>query len=200
MPLASQPVTIITRDLLARLREALHRRAPATIGDVGAQRAAVAVVVSDETRPGLLFVKRHERAGDPWSGHVAFPGGFQSSTDQSAAETAARETEEETGLALAVAGELLGYLDDVHPRSVHLPPVVVTPAVFRVAGRPAVHPRAEVERATWLPVSDVFDPANRRPFELVLPGEKRDFEAIVVDDLTIWGLTERILAQLASIL
>ena len=29
----------------------------------------------------LLFIRRSEREGDPWSGHVAFPGGRRSADD-----------------------------------------------------------------------------------------------------------------------
>lgn len=157
-------------------------------------------MASVEDTPSILFVKRGERAGDPWSGHVAFPGGFRSRADDSAAATAVRETEEETGLDLARLGERLGSLDDVYPRSVRLPKVIVTPVVFLVTGRPAVSARAEVERAEWIEAAEVFDPANRRPYVLHSGGGQMVFESILVRGLTIWGLTERILAQVANIL
>ena len=51
------------------------------------------------------------QGGDPWSGHMAFPGGRQDPTDLSAAHTAERETFEEVGLDSRRA-ELLGQLDD----------------------------------------------------------------------------------------
>jgi 8-oxo-dGTP pyrophosphatase MutT (NUDIX family) len=193
-------VTPLTTDFLARLAEALARRAPATLDDELAQRAAVAVVVSREEAPAVLFVKRGQRSGDPWSGHVAFPGGFRSAQDDSSSATAIRETEEETGLSLATLGQRLGTLDDVYPRSVRLPRVIITPEVFAVAGRPPVYARAEVEKAVWVPVSEVFDPANRHPFVLHLPESRVTLVSIVVQDLTIWGLTERVLNQIANLL
>jgi 8-oxo-dGTP pyrophosphatase MutT (NUDIX family) len=192
-------VTVVTPDFLPRLRAALDRRSPATMADERAQRAAVAVVVTAESDPAMLFVKRHERPGDPWSGQAAFPGGFQSAADGSPAATAKRETEEETGLALAVVGEHLGQLDDVYPRSVYLPRVIVTPVVFAVPSRLEVSPGSEVERVTWVHLSDVFDPSNRKPFALLLPGGRREFESVHAGGLVIWGLTERILEQIATV-
>jgi len=167
------------------------------VNEVGARHAAVAVVVTKEPAPALLFVKRQERNDDPWSGHMAFPGGFQAA-GETAIETAQREAEEETGLPLARIGECIGSLDDVFPRSVYLPRVVVTPVVFLVEGRPPVTALAEVDDAVWLQAEAIFSPGNRRPLELDLPSGRRTFDSIVVGDFTIWGLTERVLSQLPN--
>ena len=68
-----------------------------------ARRAAVALVLrgpGDASGDGaegpieLLFVKRAEWEGDPWSGHVAFPGGRHEPQDETLWDTAARETHE----------------------------------------------------------------------------------------------------------
>lgn len=193
-------MTHYASDLIGRLRSTLERRVPATLADEGAQRAAVAIVVTAEAEPALLLVKRQERAGDPWSGHAAFPGGFCSVADRDMAATAERETEEETGLSLARVGERLGQLDDVYPRSLHLPKVIVTPCVFAVSGRLPVAPTPEVERALWVPYSQLVAAENRRPFALELPGGRREFESIHVESLMIWGLTERIIGQLVTLI
>jgi 8-oxo-dGTP pyrophosphatase MutT (NUDIX family) len=195
----NRSVTGITSEYADRLRAVLGRRAPATVDAVDARHASVAVVVTSEAEPALLFVKRQERIGDPWSGHMAFPGGFQSA-GETPIETAQREAEEETGLPLARTGTCVGSLDDVFPRSVHLPRVIVTPVVFVVEGRPVVEALAEVDQAVWLPAAAVFAPANRRPLELDLPLGRQTFDSIVVGPFTIWGLTERVLAQLANII
>jgi 8-oxo-dGTP pyrophosphatase MutT (NUDIX family) len=182
-----------------RLRSVLASHTPEKVERPEARRAAVAVVIAAGAEPAVLFIRRKERAGDPWSGQMALPGGFWSPSDDSLETTARRETEEETGIALADAGELLGVLDDVSPRTPYLPPLVVTPVVFLVAEELAAQAGPEVERAVWLKAHDLFDPALRRPFHLRLPGEAREFEAIVIGDYTIWGLTERVLQQLAEV-
>ena len=191
-------MTLITPEYPERLRVILQRRVHATVVEADARHAAVAVVVSAEAEPAFLFVKRQQRDGDPWSGHMAFPGGFESQ-GETAVETAQRETEEETGLLLASIGEAIGVLDDVFPRSIYLPRVVVTPVVFRVEGRPPVGALAEVERALWIPVAAVFASSNRRPLDLDLPSGRMTFDSIVIGDVVIWGLTERILSQLATL-
>jgi len=184
---------------VSRLRAGLARRVAATLDDGDAQRAAVAIVVTAGPEPSLLLVKRQERAADPWSGHAAFPGGFRSPADRDAPATAERETEEETGLPLSRVGERLGQLDDVFPRSIHLPRVIVTPCVFAVPTRLPVAPTAEVERALWVPVTALVAAENRRPFVLDLPAGRREFESINVEALVIWGLTERIIQQLLNL-
>jgi len=193
-------VTDLSADFVGRLRAGLARRVAATLDDGEAQRAAVAIVVAAGSEPGLLLVKRQERAGDPWSGHAAFPGGFRSPGDRDASATAERETEEETGLPLGRVGERLGQLDDVYPRSIHLPRVIVTPCVFAVPARLPVAPTHEVERALWVPVAELVSAANRHPLVLDLVGERREFESIHVESLVIWGLTERIIGQFVNLI
>lgn len=189
-------MTISGSNFAHRLQAELLRRTPATLSDVEAQRAAVAVIVTAEAHPALLFVKRRERAGDPWSGHVAFPGGFVAPSDPSLEATAARETLEETGLVL-VAGAL-GRLSDVNPRTVHLPRVIVTPVVFLVSARSPVAASPEVERALWLPVAELQDPASRGSMILDRPDGNRTFPTINAGGLVIWGLTERILSEVLT--
>jgi 8-oxo-dGTP pyrophosphatase MutT (NUDIX family) len=186
--------------MIERLRLSIQRRVPATVNDEVAQRAAVAVIVTGDPQPAILFVKRKERPGDPWSGQMAFPGGYAAPTDGSPPATAERETLEEAGLDLANAGRRLGMLDELHPRSVYLPRIIVTPCVFSLPSRLELRPGAEVDAAVWLGVSDLFAPASRRPFEVMLPTGRQGFESIVVDGFTIWGLTERVLGQLAEVL
>lgn len=58
-------------------------------------RAAVVVVVSRNGR--ILVIKRKERPNDPWSGHIAFPGGRREGSE-TCDETALRECIEEVGI------------------------------------------------------------------------------------------------------
>ncbi|CAK9068574.1 Uncharacterized HTH-type transcriptional regulator Rv1395, partial [Durusdinium trenchii] len=68
-------------------------------------RAAVAIThrasgAADGQRE-LLFMQRAQRAGDPWSGDMSFPGGRMHADDPTPRFAAERETWEETGLDLA---------------------------------------------------------------------------------------------------
>ncbi|MFL5555271.1 MAG: NUDIX hydrolase, partial [Gemmatimonadaceae bacterium] len=99
----------------------------------------------------LLFIKRAEYPGDPWSGQIAFPGGREESRDGSLAETAIRETREETGIDLAREGLMLGSLDDLRPRTTRLPPVVVRPFVALLDRQDPLMLSNEVALAFWVP-------------------------------------------------
>lgn len=182
-----------------RLRNALANRSPERVDRPEVRRAAVALLVAAGTDPAILFIKRQQRVGDPWSGQMALPGGFESPEDASLEATARRETAEETGIALDRSASLLGVLNDVSPRTPYLPPIVVTPFVFLAPGRLEVRSGPEVEAAVWLPVGQLFSPDFRKPFQLTLPGEVREFSSIAIGEYTIWGLTERVLFQLEAL-
>lgn len=66
----------------------------------------------DEASAELLYILRTSRAGDKWSGHVAFPGGKREEEDGSDRAAAVREVEEEVGLKLDEDFLFLGQLDD----------------------------------------------------------------------------------------
>src|ERR1700680_3050243 len=88
----------------------------AALIDPAVPRAAVALVLRQGARGlEILLIKRAEHMDDPWSGHVALPGGREEPADASLQETAVRETLEETGIDLARDGEVLGALDDLRP-------------------------------------------------------------------------------------
>jgi 8-oxo-dGTP pyrophosphatase MutT (NUDIX family) len=153
--------------------------------------AAVAVLLHDGAE-GLeaLFIHRAERAGDTWSGQIAFPGGRHEPSDTDLRATAIRETREEVGVDLTAA-EPLGVLDDMYPRTPVLPPVVVRPFVFGVLERPPITVSDEVQDAFWVPLRELTAPGAR--------SEVRSLPAYVVGNHTIWGMTERILSNLLSI-
>src|SRR4051812_3842337 len=57
------------------------------------RRAAVAAILRDAAEgPEILFIRRAEHPQDPWSGHMAFPGGREEPGDADLLETAIRET------------------------------------------------------------------------------------------------------------
>lgn len=180
------------------VRRALRGHVAHTVEIADARPAAVALVLLDgaplspATGLEILLIRRAERSGDPWSGQIAFPGGRYEPGDPDLLVTAIRETREETGVDLTSA-ERLGPLDDLHPRTPTLPPVVVRPFVFALDRRPALVPSDEVQRAFWLPLSRLGEAGVRREITLTLRGVERTFPAYLVDDELIWGMTERIL-------
>ena len=120
-----------------------------------AQRSAVAII----TRQGkhgeeILFIERATRAGDPWSGHIAFPGGKSQESDTSIRTTAIRETEEEIGLDLTTQAYFIGRSPDLITRRHNaLKPMIVTPYRFQITDPDYVMtPNHEVASTMWIPV------------------------------------------------
>lgn len=178
---------------VAAVRAALAGHLPREERAPEARPAAVALVLS-QVPEGLaaLFIERATRADDPWSGQIALPGGRRDPQDADLLATAMRETLEETGVDLGVA-ERLGTLDDLYPRTPHLPPVVVRPFVFSLERAPALTLSEEVTAAFWVPLALLRSPPTRREVTLRLRGEERTFPAYALGERVIWGMTERIL-------
>jgi 8-oxo-dGTP pyrophosphatase MutT (NUDIX family) len=151
--------------------------------------AAVAIIINPDDRGGsLLFIKRTERRGDPWSGQIAFPGGRKSPRDKDFAETAVRETWEEVGIPLS-GHELLGHLPIVTTRSRRLR---VLPFVFQLKSTVSIRVNEEVAEAFWVPLSDLrrLEVENR---EVRVDEGTLSADSYVYDGHVIWGLTFRII-------
>ena len=187
---------------IAALADALAARTfrePA--GDAGLPRAAVAVLL----RPGpegleLLLIRRAEREGDPWSGHVALPGGREQAGDAGPADTAARETREEVGIDPAAAGRLLGPLEPVWPQSARAPRIVVRPFVFAVPADAEAVPNEEVDAAVWIPLRELREPGAVTEHLFEIEGiEPMRFPAFGARGYVVWGLTHRILTTFLEV-
>jgi 8-oxo-dGTP pyrophosphatase MutT (NUDIX family) len=176
---------------LTRLKERLAQRLPATSDDTALIWAAVAVIIAPDP-DALLLIRRADRAGDPWSGHMALPGGRREPDDPDLLSTAIRETREEVGIELA-GGQLLGGLDDVVPRTPVLPPVAVRPFAFLLPARPPLILNAEVATAQWVTIEDLLQPGGYHLASLEIAGQMRDVQAYWLNDTVVWGMTERIL-------
>jgi 8-oxo-dGTP pyrophosphatase MutT (NUDIX family) len=177
-----------------RAAVALVLRVPA--GPDGAPRAGGPAVPNALPGPELLLVKRAEYPGDPWSGHVALPGGRAEPGDASLWHTAARETREETGLDLLADGRLLGALDEIYPRTPVLPPIVVRPHVAVVGGGGALALSAELAAAFWVPLAHFGLPGVSADRVVQARGGPLTVPSFAVAGHTVWGMTDRILRQL----
>ena len=183
---------------IARLAAELGARTATTVEcdpDDHPLRAAVTLVL----RPGeggeleLLMIKRAEFEGDPWSGHVAFPGGRQEPDDQSLERTAIRETWEETAIDIARDGAILGPLDEVSPRTPTVRRVVVRPYVAAVVPDVDIVESPEVAAAFWVPLSALRETAAWITAEVEAHGQPLSVPAFAHGEYVVWGLTERIL-------
>lgn len=184
---------------LARARAALAGYVPRPVEAPEAKPAAVALILLEREGLEALFIKRAERAGDPWSRQVALPGGRYEPDDRDLLVTAMRETLEETGIDLRSA-ERLGVLDDLYPRTPTLPPVLVRPFVFAISSLPRLEPSEEVEHAFWVSLGRLVEPGIRREVALQVRGVERVFPAYDLGEEVIWGMTERILTPFLDLI
>lgn len=160
------------------------------------REAAVSLLIRPREQLEMLLIKRAVHERDPWSGHMALPGGRRDTTDTDLLETAIRETEEEVGIALRRDDDYIGALDELAPRNKRLPAVVIAPFVFAVDATTSAIPKAdEVEAAVWVPISALRDEQAASEILIELEGGSLAFPSLKYGEYVIWGLTHRILVQ-----
>lgn len=198
--------TAITKELdrleqhphVARFIRSLADRPPIIVSPEPQMRLAailLALRARADGEPELLMIKRAEAEGDPWSGHVACPGGRMEPGDHDLAVTAVRETLEETGVDIARDGRLLGHLDDLSPRTPSLPPIVIRPYVALVRAEVEIVPSREVAAVFWVPVSALREQTAWGTGSVSVGGAQREVSIFQHGEYTVWGLTERVLRQ-----
>jgi 8-oxo-dGTP pyrophosphatase MutT (NUDIX family) len=162
-------------------------------------QAAVAAIIRTGAKDlEILFIRRSHRQGDPWSGHLAFPGGRLEKQDASPKEAAERETLEEIGLPL-VRADYLGPLRSLAGLTL---PVSVSAFAYFIRETPSFTFSEEIQSTFWTSFSDLKDPNKRTSYELKNPAGSQSFEALNVlgpNDPVLWGITYRFTQQLIDL-
>jgi 8-oxo-dGTP pyrophosphatase MutT (NUDIX family) len=192
------PIPLALTGRFARLRERLAAHQPHTDSEGSLIWAAVAVVLAPDP-DAVLLIRRAERTGDPWSGHMALPGGRREHEDSDLLATAIRETREEVGIGLT-PGNLAGTLDDVVPRTPVLPPIAVRPFVVALDHRPPTVLNHEVASVHWVALEQLLRPEAHHAVRLEVAGQSREVQAYQLEDGIVWGMTERVLTSLCNFL
>ena len=159
--------------------------------------AAVMMILRyDDDEFSLLFIKRPDNVNDPFSGHIAFPGGKIRDGDGTKLNAAIRETYEEVGVNIQASGRVLGSLDDVNPNNPRAANIIVTPYVSFLPEEVELKPcEYEVEAALWIPVSHLTDENNFLIRLREREGRSKEDYVYSYDKYIIWGMTGRILRQ-----
>jgi len=165
------------------------------------KRSAVAIIlriIDGELR--ILMIKRAEREGDPWSGHMAFPGGHKDPADRDELAAAVRETEEEVGLVLGEQDQYLGRLSEVQvrPRRGMLG-MTVLPFVFRLDREVGFTPNYEVAEVLWVPLEFLLDTDNREEMVWQRGELKITLPCYYFGGRRIWGLSLMMLDELMDL-
>jgi 8-oxo-dGTP pyrophosphatase MutT (NUDIX family) len=158
----------------------------------GLKFAAVSIILRDRDSPSVLLIKRADRAGDPWSGQIAFPGGKMQQGDGTARDTAVRETMEEVGIDLDKGAEFLGYAGTT---TTHTGTMDVVPSVFVLKQAVDIKPNEEVASYRWVKIEDFLSPNGMSTYRLNYDGRTVELPAYTVGDYVVWGLTHRILSS-----
>jgi len=194
---------VIRERMASRVIDAAHTTAAELANGRAGGRAAVAIVVRDGADgPQVLLIRRAEHPLDPWSGHMAFPGGREDPTDANLLATAIRETFEELALDLGQVGRLLGQLAPL-PALARGRPVDLTivPFVFELMAEAELRYSDEVAEALWAPINPLMHGRLRTTFAIDRGGDKpMEFPAHDVDGRIVWGLTYRMLDSLFELL
>lgn len=168
--------------------------------DSSRTRAAVAMILNrTDNDMEVLFIQRALHKDDPWSGHIAFPGGKLEEGEQ-VCETAQRETLEEVGLDLQDAC-YLGQLPDITGANL---PVRVSCCLFGI-DRTTVNPtlNEEVSDLFWVKFSDLRDRKHHLQAVVSFGDKKMEVPAIRLPGKyrpVLWGITYRLLMEFLELL
>ena len=166
------------------------------------KRSSVAAVLdlASSDGPRVLLMRRVERSGDPWSGHVSLPGGRREPEDATLLETAVRETREEVGVDLAAASRALGRLDPLPAvgRGRRLA-MDITPYVFVLEREVAPGLSDEAAEVFWLPLAPAAAGALDAEHAFDRHGVVHRVPCWRFEERTVWGLTYHVLSGLLEL-
>jgi 8-oxo-dGTP pyrophosphatase MutT (NUDIX family) len=186
---------------LAAIRSAIEARDAKLVAEAEKRAAVATVLRPGERGPEVLLIRRAEHPDDPWSGHMAFPGGRKDPTDADLLSTALRETQEEIGLELSPSDQLLGRLDDVEAIArAKRTGMVISQFVFAIEGRRPLTPNYEVAEAVWTPIGPMIRREITTTKRYLHEGDIMELPAFDVDGRVVWGLTYHMLQRLFTLL
>lgn len=194
------PVQLTPRHSLLEVAEQFSRHRLKKQYAEGRTRAAVAMIlreVPDDLE--ILFIERATDARDPWSGHLAFPGGKVEPGEQ-ARQAAERETQEEIGLDLGTEG-YLGRMSDIIGANLPVRVSCFAYGVVTASLQPIVSP--EVRDVFWVRLSDLLRPELNQMATVGFSGTSLNVPAIVMPQSgkpVLWGLTYRLVMQFLEII
>jgi 8-oxo-dGTP pyrophosphatase MutT (NUDIX family) len=185
-------------DALGVMRAALAQSPPSGDLPEPAMLASVCIAIAGPAHaPSLCLIRRARWDTDPWSEHIALPGGRRSG-DETAAATAVRELREEVGLVVAEAA--LAPLPRLRIRLAGRERLLLLDAFSCALGDallPSLHAGPEIDQAFWLPVSALWDLASAT-HNVLDDGQTLVYPAIRIPEGVIFGITWRVLVLLSD--
>ena len=163
-------------------------------------RAAVALIMRELPDDlEILFIERATDDRDPWSGHLAFPGGKVEQGER-ARQAAERETREEIGLDLE-SERYLGRMSDIVGANLPVRVSCFAYATLTSSLHPVVSP--EVRDVFWVRLSDIRDPERHQMATVGFSGRTLEVPGIILPQAAkpvLWGITYRLVMQFLEII
>ncbi len=182
-----------------QIKNSVGKHRPRSLRQHGSKQASVAMLLCDTANgPEVLFIRRADYAGDPWSGDVAFPGGVIEAEDTGPQQAAEREVAEEIGLQLQTE-QYLGQLDDLSGAYL---PIQIFCFVYLLEQKPHFQLNGEVVDTFWVPLPELLNPRRRKQASFEYRGSKRTHPIIDLDgycERFLWGITYRLFENFFSL-
>ena len=175
------------------------------------RKAAVSIILVEKS-PDSFSIVFGQRSNDvpQHKGQIAFPGGGMHK-DESALETAIRETQEETGLTINLQNDSHWLLLGEYPKKfVTVSDFLITPYIFIYKPNGNGFHIQKFDSTVYIPdgyeITDVFDvplvhlldPKNIRVEKREWQGRIFDIHYYTYEDKTIWGVTGMLLFDFLS--
>jgi 8-oxo-dGTP pyrophosphatase MutT (NUDIX family) len=165
------------------------------------RQAAVTILLREaHDAAELLIIKRAEHPHDPWSGHLALPGGRADATDAHLIATAARETWEEVGIQLRLEEHFIGRLETLLPGNPRLPQIEIAPLIAVAPTEVSLQLSEEVAEAFWWPVRALQENGLSEVYRFRHNETILKYPAYPSPGGPIWGITQRILTEFLGLL
>jgi 8-oxo-dGTP pyrophosphatase MutT (NUDIX family) len=195
------PFVLASYDMTTLATRLRARGAPDADVATTDKEAAVAAILRarDGADAEILLIRRAVNPGDPWSGHMAFPGGRRDPDDASLLATAIRETREEVGLDLAIHGDVLARLPDVAAiakgKRIGMN-IAAFVFALRHEGEALLAPNDEVAETVWAPLGPLARGERAGVYPYRYEGIDLELPSIDVGGRIVWGLTHKMLSAL----
>lgn len=184
-------------DLLDSLRQRLRERPGQDLPPHGHRRAAVLVPVFEAGGVPYLLLTRRTELVEHHKGQISFPGGRAEEDDADLLATALRETQEEIGLP-PESVEILGRLNECMTVASGF---AITPYVGLIPPPEALLPNPiEIDSLIAVPLAVFLDPTNLRAERVTYEGREREMIFYDYPPHVIWGVTARIIKEMADLL
>mgnify|MGYP000550175179 CR=1 FL=1 len=152
--------------------------------------ASVFILLTAEPNPKIGLVKRSKDVS-LHPGEIALPGGMYDKSDSSLIDTAYRETYEEVFISkndIQLLGKMGHYLTSTNIR--------VTPYIGFINPSNTPTPASrEIDKVYMVPISKLIEQSYSGNQEIHINDKKNLTEYFVFEDITIWGVTGRIICE-----